>query len=166
VSGHSSITGGAGIGTLRVRGTTDFNGSVAARDVDVKGNVSVSGDVEADRWIGEGRFTVGGLLNAGVIEWYLYERSGAREIAGETITVSMRGRRSGWAQFVAIFGQPRLVADSIKGDTVTLESTTAKVVHGATLVIGEGCEIDLAEYTGTLQKRDGGIVREERHTTA
>jgi len=166
INGHSSITGGAGVGTLRVRGTADFGGSVAARDVDVKGNISVSGDVQADRWIGEGRFTVGGLLKADVIEWYLYERSGVREIRGERIAVRLRGRNSGWAQLISIFGAPRLTADTIEGDSVVLENTTAKVVRGATVVIDEGCEIELVEYSGRLDTQNGGVVREERHTTA
>jgi cytoskeletal protein CcmA (bactofilin family) len=55
------------------------------------------------------------------------------------------------------FGNGRLEAETIEGDTVELENTTAQVVRGARVVIGEGCSIDRVEYSESLDALPGTV---------
>jgi cytoskeletal protein CcmA (bactofilin family) len=55
------------------------------------------------------------------------------------------------------FGNGRLEAETIEGDTVELENTTAQVVRGARVVIGEGCSIERVEYSESLDALPGTV---------
>jgi cytoskeletal protein CcmA (bactofilin family) len=55
------------------------------------------------------------------------------------------------------FGNGGLEAETIEGDTVELENTTAEVVRGARVVIGEGCSIDRVEYSESLDALPGTV---------
>jgi hypothetical protein len=48
--------------------------------------------------------------------------------------------------------------DTIEGDDIYLEHTTAKVMRGDTVDIGDGCEIDLVEYRTDLKKTPDASV--------
>ncbi len=52
---------------------------------------------------------------------------------------------------------PSLRTNSIEGDRVELEYTTAMVVRGKEVIIGEGCKIDRVEYTETFQAQPGTV---------
>ena len=56
------------------------------------------------------------------------------------------------------FYKAHLKAETIEGDDVYLEHTTAQVVRGNTVTIGEGCEIDLVEYRTDFKKTPGASV--------
>ena len=43
-------------------------------------------------------------------------------------------------------GKNELTADVIEGDNVYLENTTARVVRGNNITIGQGCKIEMVEY--------------------
>lgn len=156
VNGDASVTMGAGVGRLKVKGRCYVGGGVAAREVDSKGELTVGGDLSADTFASEGAFSIGGLLNAGDIQVDLYATCKVREIGGERVKVS-QGRRFG--SLFSLFGPKRLTADTIEGDDVRLEFTTAKIVRGARVEVGEGCEIDLVEYTEDFRQGPGAIVR-------
>ena len=53
-----------------------------------------------------------------------------------------------------------LTANAIEANSVSLESTRAKVVRGAEVSIGSGCEIDRVEYSVSLNVAEDAIVRE------
>ena len=53
--------------------------------------------------------------------------------------------------------------ESVEGDDIYLEYTTAKVVRGNTVRLGAGCKIDLVEYKTSLEKASDCIVKEEKH---
>jgi cytoskeletal protein CcmA (bactofilin family) len=55
------------------------------------------------------------------------------------------------------FGNGRLEVETIEGDTVELENTTAQVVRGARVVIGEGCSIERVEYSERLDALPGTV---------
>jgi len=165
VNGEATARQSAGIGTLNVRGRTAIDGGLAANSVDVRGELTVGENVDADSFEGEGAFRIGGLLNAGRVSFRLHGESSAREIGGENITV-LGPRGFVPAALLGLFSEKRLTADAIEGDDVTLEYTTAKVVRGARVSIGEGCKIETVEYTETLSRLADAVITEERKVTA
>ncbi|MDO8964128.1 MAG: bactofilin [Coriobacteriia bacterium] len=155
VNGDASIAEGLGVTTLKVRGRTSIGAGLAARDVDIRGEIAVGGDFDAERFAGEGMFKVAGLLNAGTIDFRIGAQCNAREIGGESIVIAQSRQV---LDFWSLFGDKRLTVDEVEGDSVSLEFTTAKVVRGANVRIGEGCRIDLVEYTGELTQDPGAVV--------
>lgn len=145
VSGTTELRGGLGVQLLKVNGSCTITGSVNAQRIEVRGTTKIGGDVQAEVFDAQGVFSVGGLLNAGTVKVRLYGGCDARDIGGERIDVAL-GKP--WA-FLPFFGERNLTADTIEGDVVILENTRAKVVRGGDVRIGNGCEIDLVEYTGT-----------------
>jgi len=164
VNGEATAQQSAGIGVLKVKGRTGIHGGLAAHTVDVRGELTVGENLEADELEGEGAFRVGGLLNAGRISFRLHGESSAREIGGESITV-LGPRGFVPAALLGLFSEKRLTADSIEGDDVTLEYTTAKVVRGARVSIGEGCKVESVEYTESLSRLADAVITEERKVT-
>lgn len=154
VSGTADVRGGLGVGVLKVAGSCTITGSVNAQRIEIRGTTKIAGDVQAESFEAQGVFSIGGLLNAGTVTVKLYGGSNAHDIGGETIDVRLG---SAWA-FLPFFGDRTLTADTIEGDTVYLENTRAKVVRGAKVEIGVGCEIDLIEYTDTLTGSAGVVA--------
>ncbi len=163
VNGSADVHAGMGIGRLKIRGTCALDGGLAAHEVELRGEIRVGGDLQAERFTGEGRFAINGLLNADTIDLRIHGRSAAREVGGEHIVLRAP---EGFSSIFSVFSDRRLVTDSIEADEVQLISTTAKVVRGARVTVGEGCEIELVEYTESLQRLAGAQVREERKTEA
>ncbi len=155
VNGDSSVAGGAGVSQLKVKGRFFVGGGVAAHEVDAKGELTVTGDLSADRFIAEGAITVGGLLNAETIDIKLHAPSKAREIGGQSIRVT---QARGIASVFTFFAEKRLTTDSVEADDMVLEFVTAKVVRGARIEIGEGCNIELVEYTDDFKQHAGATV--------
>jgi cytoskeletal protein CcmA (bactofilin family) len=150
-------------GTLKVAGTVDVDGDLHATEVHSQGYVRVSGDCEAERLKVEGGLTVGGLLNAGVIDITLYAKCDVRDIGGEAVLV--KSGRSGLHRLIAMLvplAERRLTAESIEGDDVRLEQTTARVVRGKSVVLGPGCVVDLVEYTESYSAAPDAKVKEAR----
>lgn len=167
INGDTSVRDGAGIGALTIKGNANFGGSIASHNVVVRGFLKTGGDCDAETFDCEGAFTVTGLLNAGVVDVKLYGPCSAREIGGERITVRQPG--GGFSSFTQIFtfwAEKRLTADTIEGDDVTLELTSAKIVRGRNVSIGEGCRVDLVEYSGTYTIAPGATVGEARQVAA
>lgn len=164
VNGDTSIAMGAGIGRLKVKGRASLGGGLAAHEVDLRGTIKIEGDCSADTFVGEGVFTIGGLLNAGEVHVQIFGPCSVREIGGDKITIAQS--RSGLADFVAMFSEKRLHTDSIEADEVWIENTTARVVRGGAVTIGAGCDVQLVEYTGTLNQVADARVGEARKVEA
>lgn len=163
VNGDGSIRDGAGIGHLTVKGNLSVGGSLAAHQIDLRGFLRVGGDCQAEAMTGEGGFTVTGLLNAGNIDVVVQAPCSAREMGGERIVVRQpTGSISSFTGLLTVFAEKRLTADSIEGDVVWLENTTAKVVRGKQVTVGQGCVVDLVEYAESYTPAGGGQVREAR----
>ena len=151
VSGSSEILGGVGAENFKIAGVCTINGSVNAQKFEIRGTTKIGGDVQAEKFDAQGVFSIGGLLNAGDIKVRLYGGCDAHDIGGERIDVAL-GKP--WP-FLPFFGERNLTADTIEGDVVILENTRAKTVRGGDVRIGNGCEIDLVEYTGTFVGSNG-----------
>jgi cytoskeletal protein CcmA (bactofilin family) len=151
VSGTADVRGGVSADVLKVAGSTTISGRVDAQRIEIRGTTKIGGDVQTEVFDAQGVFSVGGLLNAGSVSIRLYGGCDAHDIGGERIDVQLG---KSWA-FFPFLGERNLTADSIEGDVVYLENTRAKVVRGADVRIGAGCEIDLVEYTGTYVGGNG-----------
>lgn len=164
-SGSTKIEGNLNTVEISISGSAHIGENVNAEDVKVSGSVDIGGDCQSERFSANGMFKIGGLLNSDEIEVQVDGSCRAREIGGEKIKVRRSSRD--------IFGLERLIksifmykgkleADIIEGDDIQLEVTKAKVVRGNNITIGAGCDIEIVEYTGTLNIIDGGIVKEQR----
>jgi cytoskeletal protein CcmA (bactofilin family) len=182
INGEAGIHGDLKTDELKVRGSGDFKKAVqagalsvsgsayaaqslSAKTVKVMGSLNVTGDLSADSFSSSGAFEVGGLLSADSIDITLdWSTSKAKEIGGENITakVGLKGLSVLRTIFTLGTHTPRLEADSIEGSSVWLEQTRARVVRGHVVTLGDGCDIALVEYTGTLHKTGNARVGEER----
>lgn len=166
VNGDASIRDGAGIGRLSVKGNLSVGGGVAAHEIELRGFLRIGGDCQAESFTGEGGFTVAGLLNAGNIDIAVHGPSSAREIGGERIVVRQPSAAIGsLTGLLTIWAEKRLVAESIEGDVVWLENTTAKVVRGKNVTVGVGCIIDVVEYAESYTPGGAAQVKEARQVS-
>jgi cytoskeletal protein CcmA (bactofilin family) len=167
VSGSANIGESLKGGMLNVSGSARVGGDLVGETVQIHGALTVDGDCEAERFSGEGGFTIGGLLNAGAIDVTLWGPCRVREIGGEAISV--RFGRGSFRRLVAMFvpeWDTRLTCESIEGDDVRLEHTTARTVRGGSVVLGPNCDIGLVEYTGSYSAAPDAKVKEARKVEA
>ena len=162
VTGTGTFIGAAHSDSAKVTGTATFRAGLDALLIDVTGSLKVAGDCNAERFVSSGVFDVGGLLSADHIEVFLdWNKSRAREIGGADISVRPGPRGIGVLR--SIFGaSPALEASTIEGNEISLELTKAAVVRGNNVTLGDGCDIGLVEYKGTLRKMGNARVGEER----
>ncbi len=168
VSGKSDFRGDISGQSMIIDGMTDVSGTVKVETVENRGMLRVAKDCGSEVFSSQGGFTVGGLLNAGKIDISVYAQCKAREIGGENIEVRVGGglsiRKFIGSLFPGLPLNPVLNADTIEGDNVYLENTTAKVVRGQNIKIGPGCQIGVVEYRGSYYKDPvaGTSVNESR----
>lgn len=178
IHGTLGYRGDATVNQLRVSGTASFRAlksddvkvsgslavaSLSARKVKVLGFLSASGNCEAESFVTQGAFEIDGLLNAGTIDVMLGGKCTAGEIGGETVVVRLgMGALKRWVTSLMPGLELRLDAESIEGDDVRLENTTARAVRGNTVVIGSGCNVDLVEYSGEYSAAADATVKTVR----
>ena len=163
--GSSHVRGGITGENLHITGSATFGQTVDVQHIRLEGIAKISADVKADTFHSDGCFELQGLLNADEITIALYHaKSKAGEIGCGKINVSMANSGFNILKSIFTIGQynPILEVDTIEGDDICLEYTTAKVVRGTNVTIGRGCIIDLVEYKGRLIKTGDARVVEER----
>jgi cytoskeletal protein CcmA (bactofilin family) len=145
---------------LKISGSGSFGGAIRARTVRASGNLRAGKGIECETLTLAGAFDVDGLINAGIADIELAGQSRLDEIGGEKITVRRRGAFSVLGiQIPFLTGS--LTANVLEATSVSLEATRAKVVRGAEVFIGSGCEIDRVEYSKSLDVAEDAIVREK-----
>ncbi len=165
IFGTARVEGNATVKDFTIDGTVTIQGAVKSETIALRGTTMVHGDCNAEKFECKGSFTVDGLLNAGMIDITLYGSTRAREIGGDNIRVR---KQSGPIANVVnallqkLDFQQRLVTDTIEGDEVALEYTKARIVRGNYVRLGQGCEVDLVEYKGTLDQAPGATVKETK----
>lgn len=165
IFGTARVLGDATVKDFTIDGTVTIQGAVKSETVGLRGTTTIHGDCNAEKFECKGSFTIDGLLNAGKIDITLYGSAKAREIGGENVRV--RKETGPFANVVnAILQkfdrQQVLVADTIEGDEVVLEFTKARIVRGNYVRLGQGCEVELVEYKGTLDQAPGAVVKEAK----
>lgn len=164
-SGSTKIEGNLKTVEIEVAGSAHIGENLNAEAVKVSGSVDIGGDCQSGRFSANGMFKIGGLLNGDEIEIQVSGNCRAKEIGGEKIRVRKNPRDIfgiEWFVKTLFMYKGELAVDSIEGDDIQLEVTKAKVVRGNNITIGQGCDIETVEYTGTLNIIDGGNVKEQR----
>ena len=171
ISGSTRINGNCTCtGILRISGSMRCDG-------DIKGNtVTVSGAAHTANIEGEdvqinGKIVCEGLLNA---ENIVIKMDGASSeigsIGGSKISIyperhhKKSPRLPLLSKLLGKNGRNELVVkDAIEGDEIALEQVTAKTVIGRVVAIGEGCHIDLVQYSEAIEiSPDATVERQER----
>ncbi|HET7627304.1 MAG TPA: polymer-forming cytoskeletal protein [Bacillales bacterium] len=165
-AGKVTVNGKARIGEnltardVEISGDGKIGGTVTGEEVRIRGRVTIGGDCEAESVQGGGQFRIGGLLNAETIDLDVHGKSQAGEIGGKRIVI--RHEKHGWMKMMKTLFPVKLTVETIEGDDVSLEYTSAKVVRGQRVRIGKGCAIDLVEYGETLDVDEGANVKNDR----
>lgn len=172
VSGKSDFRGNVSGKHFVIDGMTEIGGGVSVETVENRGMLRVVKDCGSEAFTSQGGFAVGGLLNAGKIDITLYAECKAREIGGEKIEIraghgldlGLGIRKFIGSLFPGLPINPVLITDSIEGDDIYLENTTAKKMCGQNVKIGPGCRIDTVEYKDSYFKDpvDGIRVNQSR----
>ena len=100
---------------------------------------------------------IDGLLSADNINITIYKSANVKEIGGENIDVRS-DKKINNIPLVGKFFSNRLIAETIEGDYVYLENTSAKKVSGKTVVIGKNCNIEEVNYEVSLEVNDNSKV--------
>jgi cytoskeletal protein CcmA (bactofilin family) len=165
IKGKTNIEGNAKIGVINIEGALQSEGRVDAEKIILRGHLHAEEGCNAEEFNALGRFRIEGLLNAEKIECELYGKSYAEEIGGKEINVREGKGINRWIS--SIFPgfslmQGKLIAGTIEGDVIRLENTTAKIVRGKDVYIGEGCDVMLVEYNNDFKASAGAKVKESR----
>lgn len=165
ISGASNISGDVETKKIKVSGASDIKGNLHAEEVEVSGAIEIRKDCETDNFKATGGFKIGGLLNADTITINIGGKCHVKEMGGEKIDVK-RSNNVGLGIIRAIreiFNSPEmLIADVIEGDDIYLEATSAKVVRGNNVIIGQDCNIDLVEYKNEIRLLYNNGVKEQK----
>ncbi|MFC5649643.1 polymer-forming cytoskeletal protein [Paenibacillus solisilvae] len=147
---------------VRINGQVHIEGPLSSDEIKLEGILKLDGSCDAEKFRVHGGFTIAGMLNAGIIDILLHGRGQVKEIGGEQIKVKLGESRSLASVFqwvVPVFAQ-HLTAETIEGDEIELEETTASVVRGNRVIIGSGCTIGRVEYQSELRVHPGAKVKE------
>ena len=151
-SGAGRVGGNLKADKLAASGSMKIEESARVVTADISGSARIGGDLEGEHVRSSGVVNVGGLLSADTVEMALGGHCRVREIGGERITVLSGDRRgSGFFHFGWLCRPGSLTVETIEGDDLHLEATTAKVVRGQRVKIGPGCRIERVEYGESLQ---------------
>ncbi|MFN2746801.1 polymer-forming cytoskeletal protein [Bacillus sp. z60-18] len=179
ISGHAKLNGGITASSVRIDGSAKVEQDISAEKVEiagyaglgghikgdeliVMGKASIGKDCEVEHFSAEGCFTIDGLLNAEQIEIKVHGgESKVKEIGGRRIICT--AHQSKLLSFLTpLISPPRLSAELIEGDHIELANTTAKIVRGNTVIIGDNCEIGLIEYREDLKQAKSAKVGESQ----
>jgi cytoskeletal protein CcmA (bactofilin family) len=147
VMGTLMVGGKAHLKKMKILGLLEVGEGLTGDEANIKGSISVNGDVEYETFDSSGGFEIKGLLTADTIRVGLrFGQSSAEEIGGGKITVKKRSNS------LLPFGKETgtLVAKVIEGDDIYLENTKADMVRGNQVNIGPGCQIGVVEYRDDL----------------
>lgn len=145
VSG-SITTGGNMVAeeSISIFGALKCGSAVKCNTFSVAGSSSVTGDIEAEGLTVKGVCNCDGLINAENIDIKADRLMNIGSIGGSNIKI---GRKP-----ISIFLSRRtVVASSIEGDDISLEYVTCPSVVGRVVEIGDGCKIDLVQYSEEIK---------------
>ena len=168
VNGKLEVGGTALVKELHTRGNTIVGDCIVAEKIDLLGDIRVKNDCNAETFVSRGAFDIGGLLNASDIDIRLFDECRVKEIGGETIKIH-RVHRSLFDRVLRFilpghaFGG-NLVTETIEGDEVYVEYTTAKTVRGKNVKIGPGCDIELVDYRDSFEQDKSSKIKKNVKT--
>ena len=152
VSGAGKFAGNIKAKEIHVSGAIKTEGSMKGKEIKLSGAIKTGGDVEAEEIKISGEINCGGLINAEKLYVNLDSTasSAAENIGGSKITIE-KGRSGGFFCRLLKKSGKFVVSESIEGDEIIIEHTKAKTVTGKYVMIGEGCEIELVQYSENIE---------------
>ena len=136
---------------VHLSGGVNVDGDLKCGTLDAHGGLNVDGDIEAETASIHGSACCGGLLNAESIEIDTRDACAIGSIGGSKIVIKYRKRKF-FKNLVTInFNNKQVrgveVEQSIEGDEIDIENVTCPRVSGRCVTLGEGCEIELLQYS-------------------
>jgi cytoskeletal protein CcmA (bactofilin family) len=163
VNGGAILRGNFEVQKLKIAGAAEIDKRLSGGQVNVQGALTVGGDCEVELFKASGAFTIGGLLSADTIDVKMYGRSKATEIGGESVSFRYVKRPIvELAVALKMTEATSLEAGSVEGDRVFLERAKVGTVRGRDVELGEGCDVDLVEYTGEFRQSSSAKVKAAR----
>lgn len=165
VSGLATFRENLAVEQLRVSGAANVEQRVSGGTIHLQGGLDVGGDCEVEVFKATGMFTIAGLLSADTIDVRMHGACKAGEIGGESIEFrQVRRPALGIAVVLGIAETNGLEAGSVEGDHVLLERAKVGTVRGRDVRLGDGCDVDLVEYTAELSQARGARAKTVRKT--
>lgn len=159
VDGTAGFSNNLFVKKMKVSGKASVGGKVKSDEIKIKGIFTVGEDCEAETFIAESQFRIGGLLNADLINITIFADCKAKEIGGQNILIKHKNTLLG---FFKPFVRTQLETECIEGDKIEIENTKAGIVRGNQVVIGANCEIEVVEYSGEFTMDKNSIVKDIR----
>lgn len=136
-----------------VSGGFKCEGNLKVAELKVSGGLKIGGDLEAENTVISGGISCGGLINAEELRVELSSSTGSRaeSIGGSKIIIE-NYRSKGLVE--KLFGKRTsdfIVSEYIEADEIIIEHTKAKTVTGRHIMIGEGCDIELVQYSENVE---------------
>jgi cytoskeletal protein CcmA (bactofilin family) len=154
---------------LSVSGSAKCKGNVRGDLLSIAGALKVGGDVEGEKVKVDGILNCGGLLNAEDIEIKFERGMEIGSIGGSKIVIYPRNslkpitRLPLFSALAKRAGGGVSVITSIEGDEIALEGVTSPRVTGRIVAIERGCDIDLVQYSETVEiSPDAKVGRTEK----
>ena len=163
VNGELKVGEGMAVKDVTAEGKMYVRGDVTAEKFDVEGEFKTDGMCNAEELRCKGAIRVGKTLNAGEVNVSMYGPCNARDIECGNITVR-KGGSSPMGLLANIFlplvyGKAHFTVETIEGDEINVEHTTAKTIRGGKVFIGEGCVVDVVEYRDSFESASSAIIK-------
>lgn len=143
-----------------ISGACSVEGNLKACEFKVSGGLKVGGDIEAEKAIVYGGLFCGGLINAEEIHIDIYGSTGskANSIGGSKITITSKSKPKFLEKVLKIDSSKFTVSDYIEGDEISIEKTIAKTVTGKNITIGDGCKVELVQYSENCNISPNAVI--------
>ena len=157
VSGSFSVGGNLTVKEkLSCSGSVKCGGNIKSTAISSSGSLSSEGDVEAETVKISGKLNCEGLLNAEDINIDSDGGMTIGSIGGSNIIIcdSKNAKKAIRLPLFSSLVNKVVgvhVKNSIEGDTVAIENVKAPRVSGRVVAVGDGCEIELLQYSEKLE---------------
>jgi len=154
ITGEAVVNGHLTCQRMKLTGRMDVSGDLHADEIKCVGELLIKGKCTSESLQVRGTINVEGLLNAGNLDVRLFGPCSAKEVGGSVIRV--RKNRSGLGKY------QNFTVETLEGDDIRIEYTTAKIVRGNHVAIGPGCDVELVEYKEQYNESRRAKVKEFR----
>lgn len=133
---------------VECRGDITLSGSLSCSAIQC-GSVSIRGKAEIEKGITSENFVMQGAI---ICNGLLYSERVSIVVDGKNEILAIKGGSvSMTKKALALFPRNACVTSAVEGNDVSLSYVTCPRVSGARVVIGKGCEIDLVQYSETVE---------------
>ena len=134
-------------------GSTECGKSARCEHLTASGSLKVNGDIAAEEFKIDGIVNCAGLINAESIEIKFDRGMTIGSIGGGKIAILPEKALKAAKKLIPF---PTLsngvsVSTSIEGDEITLECVSCPRVTGRAVTVGQGCNIDLVQYSESVK---------------